>query len=1158
MENYKLTKAIRFKLIPKSDNILTPEFSDKFNLIAFVSELNNFLDATEKYLFYQKNGNSYLNDKLTVKNEFLKTYAKQELAEYKERLKRNRNQNNRRQVLTIADYGYLEEKINIVFDEVNEIYSNLVDDAGADLNVRAKHERTGLLLKRLQSKLPFLKSLIENTSDKNETSNLSLLLKKQVDKLSNELLLGIEAFLPQQSSGLPIAKASFNYYTINKKEGDFANKIKESKEELTIDNIDRINLKSYFNKRAGIHEKNFQNNLWNLIKADIETAKENNTLLLGDAPMLNIDNYACLRQMLKNIKAEQKKQFNELMQNEESYSDLKNSNLYLFKGITEQQFNEYADKTEELEEIGTELSNQNLNENRRKQLQGQKQAKSKERGNLLKDKFSDWKNFANFYRQISQKHGKILASLKGIEKEQAEAKLLQFWSLILEKDGKHQLVLIPKTKAQDCKEWLEQNSQSSQGASVVWFESFTYRSLQKLCFGFAENGNNEFNQNIRNLLPRDERGNVQNGEFAFQGDEQRKIKFYKNVLSSQYANSVLKLPKEQLKKEVLDITFDNLDDFKIALEKICYQRFVKVGNDIEQKLKEWDAQIFELNNYDFEKQDQSNLKNHTQIWKEFWTEENKNNNYDIRLNPEITITYRQPKDSRIHKYGKESGRYDKNKSNRYLHPQYTLITTISEHSNSPTKVLAFMAEGEFGKSIDDFNAKTNKDTVKFAVGIDNGEVELSTLGVYLPHFNKTTNEEKVKELNAEKYGFEVLTIKDLNYSEIDYNGNKRKIIQNPSYFLKKENYIKTFNKTEEEYYHLFNTLFERKKTLSLDLTTAKVISGYIVTNGDVPALFNLWLKHAQRNIFAMNDHVKNETDRRVFLKNKLELDKEKQKFAEYISSEEKFSKLTDEEKKKYVQWIFEDRATLNITENEENKFKKAQSKKGNFTSDILFAVCKNGSETQSVTDIFDVRNIFKKREEFYALKSQEEIIQTLNDYNTNRTSHDISTEELDFKLVTQKQVVVGNVVGVVDFLYKEYKERFGGEGIIAKEGFDTQKTELDRDKFSGNIYRLLERKLYQKFQNYGLVPPIKNLLEVRADGIKNNKEAVLRLGNIAFVDPSGTSQECPICVTGKLSHTTICPKNCGFDSKDVFHTNDGIAGYNIAKRGYINFKNEKR
>ena len=44
MENYKLTKAIRFKLIPKSDNILTPEFSDKFNLIAFVSELNNFLD----------------------------------------------------------------------------------------------------------------------------------------------------------------------------------------------------------------------------------------------------------------------------------------------------------------------------------------------------------------------------------------------------------------------------------------------------------------------------------------------------------------------------------------------------------------------------------------------------------------------------------------------------------------------------------------------------------------------------------------------------------------------------------------------------------------------------------------------------------------------------------------------------------------------------------------------------------------------------------------------------------------------------------------------------------------------------------------------------------------------------------------------------------
>ena len=104
----------------------------------------------------------------------------------------------------------------------------------------------------------------------------------------------------------------------------------------------------------------------------------------------------------------------------------------------------------------------------------------------------------------------------------------------------------------------------------------------------------------------------------------------------------------------------------------------------------------------------------------------------------------------------------------------------------------------------------------------------------------------------------------------------------------------------------------------------------------------------------------------------------------------------------------------------------------------------------------------------------------------------------------------------------------------------------------------MERKLYQKFQNYGLVPPIKNLLEVRADGINNNKEAVLRLGNIAFIDPAGTSQECPVCVIGRLAHGTVCSKNCGFDSSGNFHTNDGIAGYNIAKRGYSNFKNEKR
>ena len=182
------------------------------------------------------------------------------------------------------------------------------------------------------------------------------------------------------------------------------------------------------------------------------------------------------------------------------------------------------------------------------------------------------------------------------------------------------------------------------------------------------------------------------------------------------------------------------------------------------------------------------------------------------------------------------------------------------------------------------------------------------------------------------------------------------------------------------------------------------------------------------------------------------------------------------------------------------------------------------------------------------MKSESEILEEINKYNVKS----ISNEELDLKLNQLKSSLVANVVGVIDFLYKQYKSRFGGEGIIVKEGFNSNKVASDREKFSGNIYRLLERKLYQKFQNYGLVPPVKNLMLVRNDDLRD-ENAFFNLGNICFVGYVGTSQRCPVCETGKLGHTETCSNDCGFESKGIMHSNDGIAGFNIAKRGLNNF-----
>jgi len=690
---------------------------------------------------------------------------------------------------------------------------------------------------------------------------------------------------------------------------------------------------------------------------------------------------------------------------------------------------------------------------------------------------------------------------------------------------------------------------------------------------------------IKPLLPKDDRGEAMNGEYAFgksaacgaaRGSEpdlkkieQEKIKFYKGVLNKLTTLPTFSLPKEEIRTEIIEKAFNCLDAFQIALEKICYRVFYTLSANAEQELRDkYGAQVFEITSLDLEnpenvkdKQEKHAHadKHHTLIWKDFWSVDNEKGRFDTRLNPEITITYREPKQSRVDKYGAGSENHDAAKKNRYLYPQFTLVTTVSEHSNSPTVRLAFMTDDEFKASIGEFNKKLKKEDVRFAFGIDNGETELSTLGVYLPVFGNGANEEKIAEMKqVDKHGFKVLTIKDLNYKETDYNGKERKIVLNPSYFLKKENYTRTFGKSEEEYEKMFAEVFEEKRLLTLDLTTAKVICGHIVTNGDVPALYGLWLRHAQRTVFAMNDHGKGKTAQKIFLKTELNTDNEKLKFAEHISKDKELKKLTADEKARYVKWIFENRKPGDFTDKEAKTFANCQKKKGDYRSGIVFASCYIGEELKSVTEILNCRHIFKKREEFYSIDSEQEITAKLESYNTDRTSHNISNEELDLKITDVKRALVANAVGVVDFLYKHYKQRCRSEGLIVKEGFDTKKVEEDIERFSGNIYRILERKLYQKFQNYGLVPPIKSLMAVRGDTVMGDA-GILRLGNVSFVHAGGTSQVCPVCgAKSEENHpdNLICGK-CGFDSKGIMHKNDGIAGFNIAKRGFENFMKEE-
>lgn len=1183
METIRSNRFIRFKLQADGENASIQNKIDalnvdgEFDLVNFFSKLENYLYDINDYLFFEREDGSIFKGGIVVKSEWIKTYAKQQLAEfrYKERSEDNQRNDSRRvkrprMQHTLSDYK-LSDRIIGVYDDIVDVYEKLQDVVSRERHERADRAKIALLLGRLKTKggLPLLVSLVENTTDKKEQGELSLRLKKSGKELLNLLEMGVQNYLPEQSKGYPIAKASFNFYTINKRPIDYTRKIKEINDRLRVD---------WKKCEEWCFGKNKSANdiiWWKTIKADVERRAKGKELLLGEMPMRDIEDYANLRQILKNILAQQQAEFSEMIQSAESYSSLQESGLYLFDRISDEDFDEYFNFSEEIEETATKR-NQTRDQYKQRELRTKINRLGKQRRDLLndacretKDRFVDYKRFVAFYRKVAQQHGRLYAQLKGIEKERNESQMISYWAMILQSGSKHKLVLVPKEKASELKNnRLNVSEDKTSNTKLFWFESFSFRSLQKLCFSNIESGSNKFYSDLRNEAEFSRKysfgGKFISGEFDLQGDEQKKIEFYKDVLSSRTAGKVLSISKEELKQEVLDVDFDCLDDFKVALERVSYKRMFTVNPYIIDALKsDFAAQVFDITSLDLRHEESCKDKEtvfeysdkmHTRIWKEFWSEDNEDSNFDIRLCPEITLLYRKPKSSRIAKYGADS-----TQRNRYLHEQLTLVTRFTERSNSPGRELSFLAEEDEKKIVENFNREVLKEDFRFALGIDNGEVELSTLGVYLPQFAQESNDATFEMLKkVDEFGFPTLTIRDLKYKEKDIKGIDRRVVQNPSYFIKEDLYCRTFGKSHQEYEAMFETLFERRNLLTLDLSTAKVISGHIVTNGDVVSLFNLWKRHAQRNIYAMMEHQLAEGSVEIELKRSYELsDNERQTFIDYLNADnKKYEKLSKTDKSKYVTWIYDRWNGKEVANKDfENVYDECK-RKGNFADIVLYAVCTNAGKVETVVDVFDVRNVFKLRKDFDCLMSQEEIKAELNRYNVRV----ISDEELDLNLRQTKSSLVANVIGVIDFLYARYKEKFGGEGLVVSEGFGVSKVEQDLEKFSGNIYRLLERKLYQKFQAKGLVPPIKNILMFREeDNNRESKKSVpfLHIGNICFVDPSGTSQNCPVCENGKLGHTEICPNNCGFKSKGIMHSNDGIAGYNIAKRGFLEFKKLK-
>ena len=242
----------------------------------------------------------------------------------------------------------------------------------------------------------------------------------------------------------------------------------------------------------------------------------------------------------------------------------------------------------------------------------------------------------------------------------------------------------------------------------------------------------------------------------------------------------------------------------------------------------------------------------------------------VRLNPELKLRYRQGDSAQGEQsQGAESlAKYlsrveiplasggsvalDPAKTkHRYLQEQYSVSFSFDLNAGKKHEELAFAKPEELKQKIDDFNNKFNQAHWHklWKYGIDRGNIELATLCLakfeegesyeyrgkkfLRPRFpGKGAQDLTVYELRREKYT--AWAESNLEFPENPERRKKRRVVANLSYFI---------DRCED------TDWFEKKTASCLDLTTAKVIRGKIVSNGDILTLLQLKKVAAKRILF---------------------------------------------------------------------------------------------------------------------------------------------------------------------------------------------------------------------------------------------------------------------------------------------------------------------
>ena len=827
MQKYELKKTIRFKLDPKQIHSLETDVqnlkSSKAQLSEFIDEIQSFVEIFEQFVFqkddnkkeklekYKESKNKYQNkfNLIDIDYKWLRQYTTEDFFE-KLRQKDQKK-------YFIGDISYLRATLREFIDEWKNISKSLKEIEEARDESKKRHSEASLIIQKFSKKqiFNFAKDFIQYANPKNNEiiKNKLIVRFKEIEKILPKIQ---EKYLPSQSIGICLAKASFNFYTVNKKPGNYDEKIKKIDEEIKSTEHSRI-------------ERSLKKMIEEWMLKNPSSLEEIN--LSQDTKIEELE-LKQIYELIKLYKSKAKASFNEYVQKNitnNNYEKTQKEHPLFASNIEE--YTKFLNKTKQILNKSNQINSKSNKKLESKKIRKEIKDLKQNRGIFFKKKAHNYKNICNKYEDIARKLGQKKAQRIAIEKEKQESQMLKYWSLILEEDNKHKLILVPLKERQEVKNELDifesqQQNLSKESIKLYQFISLTLRGLKKLCF--SNDGNNDFLKNIKKELT--EYSDIK-GEWSFQEvqglkdeknlNEKKLIEFYQKTLNTQYAKKELDLKYFHSLNNVLTQRFQNISNFEFALERACYEkRLILIDTENRKKLLGMpNICHFEISSYDLSEHVKPiQFKDHTKIWKEFWTEDNKKKGYPIRLNPEISLLWR------VARYELDESC---NKKSRWSQDQWTLRNSFTLNAGCKKTVLSFSEEADIKNHIKSFNKDFDQyiqGKQIFSYGMDRGQKEKATLCI-------------LKE-NPEKPFFVPVKVYKFNseyYSKRLPSGSL--MIKNLSRVIEKEN------------------LFEIKEKPVFDLTTAKLISGKIVENGDVFTYLKLQEMSAKREIFKLKDKI---------------------------------------------------------------------------------------------------------------------------------------------------------------------------------------------------------------------------------------------------------------------------------------------------------------